>query len=238
MTVARRRGAVQRNTTKAATGAASKSPSKPSSSSAADDSKFYKRPVNNYGGAAFNAMLLGFVGTLFALDQVVGPMFAKVPAAATKPYNDFDTFFPFYLSEHSEDVNRRLHVVGTTISLLLAVTQPAVLAAVLYSGTGAASVVAACAHVPGFQAALPCSFARDAIDEGAGARAREVVVGTGFLFFRVLPHPTVSRSCWGVSGVLGTRRLPTDDYFLGHGVRVVPILRGVQAMWACSSASG
>ncbi|UZD97722.1 DUF962 domain-containing protein [Pseudomonas corrugata] len=35
-------------------------------------------------------------------------------------YKNFRTFYPFYLSEHSNRTSRRLHFVGTTIALILA----------------------------------------------------------------------------------------------------------------------
>jgi len=34
-------------------------------------------------------------------------------------FKDFDEFFPFYLQEHSNLVNRRLHVAGTSMGVLL-----------------------------------------------------------------------------------------------------------------------
>ena len=34
---------------------------------------------------------------------------------AGERYQTFDAFFPFYLQEHSDPVNRRLHFVGTTL---------------------------------------------------------------------------------------------------------------------------
>ncbi len=33
-------------------------------------------------------------------------------------YETLESFWPFYLNEHSDPVNRRLHVIGTTISVL------------------------------------------------------------------------------------------------------------------------
>jgi len=34
------------------------------------------------------------------------------PRSSNKPYKNFETFYPFYLSEHSELTNRRLHLLG------------------------------------------------------------------------------------------------------------------------------
>jgi hypothetical protein len=88
----------------------------------------------SFGGVGFNSALLGFIVTLHLLDKVVGPVFASLPAASTKPYTTFDAFFPFYLEEHSELTNRRLHFIGTTISLLIAASRPRVLLSILYAG--------------------------------------------------------------------------------------------------------
>jgi hypothetical protein len=36
----------------------------------------------------------------------------------SKPYQSFEEFWPFYLSQHSNDICRRLHVVGTLLGLV------------------------------------------------------------------------------------------------------------------------
>jgi hypothetical protein len=35
-------------------------------------------------------------------------------------FASFDDFYPFYLREHSSRVSRRLHVIGTSLAILLA----------------------------------------------------------------------------------------------------------------------
>ncbi len=38
----------------------------------------------------------------------------------SQPYRTFEEFYPFYLSEHSDRTCRRLHFVGSSLGLLLA----------------------------------------------------------------------------------------------------------------------
>lgn len=38
---------------------------------------------------------------------------------ATPRFQDFETFYPYYLEEHSNRTNRRLHFVGTSLGLLM-----------------------------------------------------------------------------------------------------------------------
>jgi len=64
---------------------------------------------------------------------------SSVPA--TRRYERFADFYPFYLSEHSNRTCRRLHFVGSTLALLclalaLVTRNPWWLAAALVSGYG------------------------------------------------------------------------------------------------------
>ena len=45
----------------------------------------------------------------------------------TKEYTNFKTFYPFYLSQHSNPIARKLHYIGTSLVIVL-------LASVLMSG--------------------------------------------------------------------------------------------------------
>jgi hypothetical protein len=47
--------------------------------------------------------------------------------AKTKPYNDFNSFYPFYVSQHQDATCRRLHVIGTSIIVLIALFDPRIL---------------------------------------------------------------------------------------------------------------
>lgn len=39
--------------------------------------------------------------------------------ASEKLYTTFEDFYPFYLSQHSNQLNRRLHIIGTSLSFIL-----------------------------------------------------------------------------------------------------------------------
>jgi hypothetical protein len=41
---------------------------------------------------------------------------------SAREFASFDDFYPYYLREHSSRVSRRLHVVGTSLAVALAVT--------------------------------------------------------------------------------------------------------------------
>jgi hypothetical protein len=43
-----------------------------------------------------------------------------------KHYRSLSEFYPFYLSEHSNQISRRLHFVGTSIALALFITAIAI----------------------------------------------------------------------------------------------------------------
>ena len=48
------------------------------------------------------------------------PTAGAAPGGAAR-YRSFAAFYPFYLSEHANRTSRRLHVVGTSLALLLLV---------------------------------------------------------------------------------------------------------------------
>ncbi len=41
---------------------------------------------------------------------------------AHKPWQTLDEFYPYYLSEHTRPLTRRLHVMGTLLALILTIT--------------------------------------------------------------------------------------------------------------------
>jgi hypothetical protein len=44
-------------------------------------------------------------------------MATKTNNASTKRFDTFDAFYPFYLSEHSDRMTRRLHFTGSALAL-------------------------------------------------------------------------------------------------------------------------
>ena len=80
--------------------------------------------------------------------------------ADPKSLHSFSEFYPFYLSEHSNGTCRRLHFIGSTLSLtclwaLLWTRQPAFFVAALAFGYGFAWI----GHF-GFEKNRPASFRR------------------------------------------------------------------------------
>ena len=54
---------------------------------------------------------------------VMGPRLAdklKLGRSESKPYETFEEFYPFYLSQHQDETCRHLHFIGTIIILLMA----------------------------------------------------------------------------------------------------------------------
>ena len=45
-------------------------------------------------------------------------MATRTNNAAAKKFDTFDAFYPFYLSEHSDPMTRRLHFAGSALALL------------------------------------------------------------------------------------------------------------------------
>jgi hypothetical protein len=63
------------------------------------------------------------------------PNFVKVDQpASTKPFNNFEEFYPFYLSQHVDLTCRRCHFVGTTLCIVLALMDPLVAPCLILAG--------------------------------------------------------------------------------------------------------
>jgi hypothetical protein len=63
---------------------------------------------------------LGIFAAIYiaASQGLVGPAKDGV-RAAEKPFETFEQFYPFYLSQHADRTCRRLHVIGTSIIVLI-----------------------------------------------------------------------------------------------------------------------
>eukprot|EP01100_Stratorugosa_tubuloviscum_P004911 TRINITY_DN2240_c1_g3_i1.p1 TRINITY_DN2240_c1_g3~~TRINITY_DN2240_c1_g3_i1.p1 ORF type:complete len:117 (+),score=38.51 TRINITY_DN2240_c1_g3_i1:48-398(+) len=46
---------------------------------------------------------------------LANPTYKKLPL---KNFKNFEEFYPFYLGEHANQINRRLHIIGTTSAFL------------------------------------------------------------------------------------------------------------------------
>ena len=112
-------------------------PSKPSAKASPPSTD----PLRAIGGTAANAGLALLFVALYCVDAFAGPELAAQPPAATKRFASFDEFFPFYLTEHAELTNRKLHFVGTALALAVAGTHPLTLVAMVYAGTAIADRV-------------------------------------------------------------------------------------------------
>ena len=101
-----------------------------------------------------------------------------VPANDPRSFRSFSEFYPFYLTEHSNVVCRRLHFVGSSLSLaflvvLLLTRNPAWLVASLVCGYGFAWV----GHFV-FEKNKPASFKRPLYSfMGDWAMYRDILAG-------------------------------------------------------------
>ena len=55
--------------------------------------------------------------------------------AENKPYSTFAEFYPFYLTQHEDDVCRKLHVAGTSIIAVLALLNPVLIPSITLAGS-------------------------------------------------------------------------------------------------------
>lgn len=63
----------------------------------------------------------------FAAPIIVKNKAFKTKNANTKPYSDFNSFYPFYVSQHQNSTCRRLHVIGTSIIIVISLLNPLIL---------------------------------------------------------------------------------------------------------------
>lgn len=89
--------------------------------------------------------LLILAAFVFAPDYVKTAV-TSAPADS-KPYGSFDEFYPFYISQHQDDTCRRLHFVGTTFALLIALWEPFVVPSLTLGGMAAYVAFFATRHI-------------------------------------------------------------------------------------------
>jgi hypothetical protein len=80
----------------------------------------------------------GIITVISFTVTICGPMLSKTvdfgPPAEEKPYDSFESFYPFYLSQHENETCRRLHFIGTSLVILFALYEHKVGLALLPAG--------------------------------------------------------------------------------------------------------
>lgn len=66
--------------------------------------------------ADYSALLLSSIVAAFVGNHMMDKMGDRVEA---KAYRTFDEFYPFYLSQHADQMCRRLHIAGTSIIVMM-----------------------------------------------------------------------------------------------------------------------
>lgn len=90
-----------------------------------------------------DCVVWSIVGTTVALAFVTPKLLEMRPIgpnAVTKPFNDFESFYPFYMTQHQDETCRRLHVVVTTLIIIMALFDPYILPSCATAALAASSV--------------------------------------------------------------------------------------------------
>lgn len=87
-------------------------------------------------GKSFDTTIPYMILTVFVIFVAVPQLlvFKSNAVAETKPYESFEVFYPYYISQHQDPICRRLHVVGTSIILLIALFEPLVVPSLIMAG--------------------------------------------------------------------------------------------------------
>ena len=79
-------------------------------------------------------------GIFVVMYMIFSVLVSKIPSlvseylpepSSSKIYKGFDEFYPYYLSEHSNKTCRILHFIGTSIFVIICVTDPKVIMSIL-----------------------------------------------------------------------------------------------------------
>lgn len=66
-------------------------------------------------GSGFDSTVIFMVLLCNISSFVLISFFQSETKAATKPFDTFDQFYPFYISQHADQTCRRLHFIGTSL---------------------------------------------------------------------------------------------------------------------------
>jgi hypothetical protein len=102
-----------------------------SASSGADDAgkSAKKLPLRSTAGV-LDATLLAMIAVVLVVYTMAFKLDGYIDVsqhAESKPYGDFDSFYPFYLTQHMDWSCRLLHVMGTTLVIILGFIDPRII---------------------------------------------------------------------------------------------------------------
>lgn len=88
-------------------------------------------------GKKADSTIVYFFALFFGVSAMacVGSKYRTVANADTKPFNSFEEFYPHYISQHQDATCRRLHVIGTTIVIMMALWDPFVIPSMVMAAT-------------------------------------------------------------------------------------------------------
>ena len=101
-------------------------------------------------GKCGDCLIWSIVGASLLLSAVTPKLLELNPIgpnASTKPYNDFESFYPFYMSQHQDDTCRRLHVLVTTLIIIMALFDPYIFPSCVTAAIAASSVFQLTKHL-------------------------------------------------------------------------------------------
>lgn len=82
--------------------------------------------------SAISCMIVTVFAIFVAVPQLIA--FKSQTVSDHKPYDNFESFYSYYISQH-QDINcRRLHVVGTSIIILMALFEPLIVPSLIMAG--------------------------------------------------------------------------------------------------------
>lgn len=89
----------------------------------------FSRPLSKNFGS-----VLQFAAVVLMVSLLLSNFIPAGQNAENKPFNTFDDFFPFYMTQHTNLECRRLHFAGTSLIVLSAVYDPSIVISGLLAG--------------------------------------------------------------------------------------------------------